>query len=124
LLLAIHKLQAIHPERIDYFPAYEIMMDELRDYRFYATDMLHPSPLAVEYICERFYRNFLSHESQTFINEWKVIMKALEHKPFQSTSPSYRKFILQTLLKAENLSGKFPYFDASKEIERLRSMLT
>ncbi|MDR1258542.1 MAG: GSCFA domain-containing protein [Tannerellaceae bacterium] len=124
LLLAIHALQTSHPERTGYFPAYEIMMDELRDYRFYASDMLHPSPSAVEYICERFYRSFLSSESQTIVKEWEAIRKALEHKPLQPQSPSYRQFILQTLLKAESLSGKFPYFDTSKDVERLRSMLT
>ncbi|MDR1343918.1 MAG: GSCFA domain-containing protein [Tannerellaceae bacterium] len=123
LLQAIDTLQTHHPG-LAYFPAYEIMMDELRDYRFYADDMLHPSSLAVEYICERFYRSFLSSESQNLIGEWQTIRKALGHKPIQAASPSYRQFIRQTLLKAENLYGKFPYFDLSNEIKRLRSMLT
>ncbi|MDR1356777.1 MAG: GSCFA domain-containing protein [Tannerellaceae bacterium] len=123
LLMAIDALQTRYPERIAYFPAYEIMMDELRDYRFYADDMLHPSTLAVEYICERFYRSFLSSESQALINEWKAIKKALEHKPFQPASPSYRQFMQQTLSKAEYLYGKFPYFNLSQEIKRLRSIL-
>ncbi|MDR1499396.1 MAG: GSCFA domain-containing protein [Tannerellaceae bacterium] len=124
LLLAVDALQMRYPERIAYFPAYEIMMDELRDYRFYASDMIHPSSLAVEYICERFYRSFLSFESQTIIGQWQAIRKAIEHKPLQPASQSYRQFLLQTLLKAENLYGKFPYFDISKDIEHLRSRLT
>ncbi|MDR1938636.1 MAG: GSCFA domain-containing protein [Tannerellaceae bacterium] len=123
LLLAVDELQTRHPERTAYFPAYEIMMDELRDYRFYADDMLHPSPLAVEYIRERFCRSFLSAESQTILGEWQAIRKAIRHKPFQPAGESYRQFIMQTLLKAERLSGKFPYFDLSEEIGLLRSKI-
>jgi hypothetical protein len=124
LLLAIHELQTRHPERIAYFPAYEIMMDELRDYRFYADDMLHPSPLAVEYIRKRFCRSFLSAESQAILDEWTDIRKAIRHKPFQPGSKSYQQFAMQTLLKTERFSRKFPYFDLSKELEQLRSETT
>jgi hypothetical protein len=123
LLLAIDELQTRHPEHTAYFPAYEIMMDELRDYRFYADDMLHPSPLAVDYICERFRRSYLSPLSQTLLDEWQAIRKAILHKPFHPGSETFREFILQTLLKAENLYGKFPFFDLSSEIELLRSKL-
>jgi hypothetical protein len=123
LLLAVDELQRRHPERIAYFPAYEILMDELRDYRFYADDMLHPSPLAVSYVGERFCRSFLSATSQTLLGEWQAIRKAMEHKPLQPESAAYRQFILQTLLKVENLSGKFPYFDLSGETELLHSKL-
>ncbi|MDR2119133.1 MAG: GSCFA domain-containing protein [Tannerellaceae bacterium] len=124
LLLAVDGLQRRYPERTAYFPAYEIMMDELRDYRFYADDMLHPSSLAAGYICERFYGCFLSGESRTLLREWQAIRKAIGHRPFQPASESYRQFILQTLLKAENLSGKFPFFDLSKEKALLHSKLT
>ncbi|MDR1918930.1 MAG: GSCFA domain-containing protein [Tannerellaceae bacterium] len=121
LLLAIDALQRLHPERIAYFPAYELMMDELRDYRFYADDMLHPSSLAADYICERFYGSFLSGESQTLLGEWQAIRKAIAHKPFQPGGEAYRRFILQTLLKAERLTEKFPFFELTKEIAYLRS---
>jgi hypothetical protein len=123
LLLAIDELQTRHPEHTAYFPAYELMMDELRDYRFYAADMLHPSALAVDYVCERFYRSFLSAEAQTLLGEWQAIRKAIAHQPFHPTSQTYRDFILQTLLKAELLCRKFPYFDLSREIELLQSKL-
>jgi hypothetical protein len=121
LLLAIDALQKKYPERIVYFPAYEIMMDELRDYRFYADDMLHPSPVAIDYIWECFTRHCLARESQTILKEWSVIQKAMNHKPFQPQSEGYRRFISQTLLKAEQISRKFPYFDIVKEIERLKA---
>lgn len=120
LLLAIDALQKEFPERTAYFPAYEIMMDELREYRFYADDMLHPSPAAVEYIWERFTDNMLSTDSLTILKEWKNIQKAINHKPFQPESEAYKRFISQTLLKIERLNEKFPFFDMTNEVERIK----
>lgn len=120
LLLAIDVLQKEFPERTAYFPAYEIMMDELREYRFYADDMLHPSPAAVEYIWERFTDNMLSTDSLTILKEWKNIQKAINHKPFQPESEAYKRFISQTLLKMERLNEKFPFFDMTNEVERIK----
>ncbi|MDR0431037.1 MAG: GSCFA domain-containing protein [Tannerellaceae bacterium] len=121
LLLAVNALHKQYPERINYFPAYEIMMDELRDYRFYADDMIHPSEKAINFIWECFSRNYLSEESMQILKEWQKIQKALDHKPYQPESEAYKRFISQTLLKAEQISRKFPYFDIAKEIELLRS---
>ncbi len=116
LLLAVEQLQKDFPEQTAYFPAYEIIMDELRDYRFYADDMLHPSLQAVEYIWERFTETMLSRETQAILKEWKDIQKAINHKPFQPESEAYKHFISQTLLKMERLNEKFPYFDMTNEI--------
>lgn len=123
LLLAVNELQAAYPERIAYFPAYEIMMDELRDYRFYATDMLHPSELAIDYIWQRFTENFLSDESKEILKEWAEIQKAINHRPFQPESDAYKRFISQTLLKMERINEKFPSFDLTKEREIIKSKL-
>lgn len=120
LLFAIDALQKEFPEHTAYFPAYEIMMDELRDYRFYADDMLHPSSAAVEYIWEQFTGNMLSPDSQSILKEWKDIQKAINHKPFQPESEAYKQFISQTLLKMERLNEKFPYFDMTNEIEMIK----
>lgn len=119
LLLAVDGLQREFAEQTAYFPAYEIMMDELRDYRFYADDMLHPSPQAVGYIWERFAATMLSADSQAILNEWEDIRKAISHKPFQPESEAYKRFISQTLLKMERLNEKFPYFDLTKEKEEI-----
>ena len=116
LLLAVEQLQKEFPGQTAYFPAYEIMMDELRDYRFYADDMLHPSLQAIEYIWERFTETMLSREAQAILKEWKDIQKAINHKPFQPESEAYKHFISQTLLKMERLNEKFPYFDMTNEI--------
>lgn len=120
LLLAVEQLQKEFPGQTTYFPAYEIMMDELRDYRFYADDMLHPSLQAIEYIWERFTETMLSREAQAILKEWKDIQKAINHKPFQPESEAYKHFISQTLLKMERLNEKFPYFDMTNEIEMIK----
>lgn len=120
LLLAVDYLQKEYPRQVAYFPAYEIMMDELRDYRFYADDMLHPSVQAVEYIWERFRETLFSKEALEIFKEWNEIQKALNHKPFQPQSEGYKRFISQTLLKMERLNDKFPYFDITNDIETIR----
>ena len=81
-----------HSAALSYFPAYEILLDELRDYRFYATDMLHPSPQAIDYIYSRFSEAFFSAEAQQFVGEWRPIREALAHRPFHPESPEYQTF--------------------------------
>ena len=98
-------------------------MDELREYRFYADDMLHPSTTAIEYIWERFTGSMLSPDSLSILKEWKDIQKAINHKPFQPESEAYKRFISQTLLKMERISEKIPSFDIRKEIEIVKSKL-
>ena len=95
---------------VNYFPAYEIINDELRDYRFYAEDMLHPSAQAVEYIWQRFSEVYLSDEAKAFIKEWQPIKAALNHKPFNPDSQEYRIFMDKTMLKVAELQKKYPNF--------------
>jgi hypothetical protein len=97
-------------ERAFYFPAYEIVNDELRDYRFYATDMLHPSDQAVAYIYERFAKAYFSEETFQFLKEWKPIADVLNHKPFHPESDEYRVLMDKTMLKVAALSKKYPNF--------------
>ena len=123
LLLAIDELQQTYPEQIAYFPSYEIMMDELRDYRFYADDLFHPSAQAIEYIWERFYESMFSKDTFTILKEWKEIQKAIQHKPFHPESEAYKRFISQTLLKIELFKKKFPFFDITKEIEEIKKKI-
>jgi hypothetical protein len=99
------------------------MMDELRDYRFYADDMLHPSAKAVEYIWECFCRCYFSKETMEIIKEWENIKKALDHKPFDPDSEAYRKFLSQIVLKIAQVKEKFPYLEVQKEIELCESRL-
>ena len=105
LLLAIDEL-IIQYAHCYYFPSYEIMMDELRDYRFYADDMLHPSGLAIEYIWEKFSHAFFEKKTLELINEWMKIRQALEHKPFNPDSEQYKSFLVQTQLKLKEFLSK------------------
>ena len=117
LLLAIARLQQLFPERVFYFPSYEIILDELRDYRFYADDMLHPSPLAIRYLWERFSETFFSPETKQVIVAVQDIRRDLAHKPFHPESEAYQRFLGQIVLKIERLIGKYPYLDFQKETE-------
>lgn len=110
LLLAADKLAKERPGRVNYFPAYEIVNDELRDYRFYAKDMLHPSEQAIEYIWEVFSEAYFSPEAKRFIEEWRPLKEAFGHKPFNPDSQEYKDFINKTMLKIGELSKKYPNF--------------
>lgn len=91
-----------------YFPSYEIMMDELRDYRFYAKDMLHPSKLAVDYIWELFSNNWMSKSSLSLNSEIDKIQKSLAHSPREENSDSHRKFLTRLQVKIEEIQKKYP----------------
>ena len=115
LLLACQQVAEQDPDHVTYFPAYEIMNDELRDYRFYAADMLHPSDQAVEYIWERLSEQFFSAATQQFLQEWRPIRQALNHRPFNPDSDDYLAFLQKTRQRVEQLSQKYPAFSLSEE---------
>lgn len=115
LLLAIERLAQTFPNRINYFPAYEIVVDELRDYRFYADDLVHPSPTAIEYIWECFVKTCFKPEAVEIVQKTLEIDKALNHKPLHPDSESYKIFLEQIILKIDQLNGKFPYLELSNE---------
>lgn len=115
LLLACQQVAEQNPDHVTYFPAYEIMNDELRDYRFYAADMLHPSDQAVEYIWERLSEQFFSTATQQFLQEWRPIRQALNHRPFNPDSDDYLAFLQKTRQRVEQLSQKYPAFSLSEE---------
>lgn len=123
LILAVQQLMERHPESADYFPAYEIMLDELRDYRFYAEDMVHPSNQAIQYIWNQFVSCFMTSDTKEIMHQWEEIQKAMNHKPFQPESEAYQKFILQTMLKIEQITKKIPSFDTQNELKALKSKL-
>jgi len=93
-----------------YFPAYELVMDELRDYRFYAPDMLHPSPQAVDYLWERLVDSYFSPAAKTYLSEWQPLRQALSHKPFHPDSEEYRRFRETTLQRLSAFMAKYPGF--------------
>ena len=112
LRLSCHTLSQTFPD-VAYFPAYEIMLDDLRDYRFYRPDMIHPSDQAVDYIWGKFGEAFFESETNDFIKEWKKIKAALDHKPFHPKEMAHQKFLLDLLGKLNLLKDKV---DVGEEI--------
>ncbi len=98
------------PTALHYFPAYEIVMDELRDYRFYAADMLHPSEQAVAYVWEKLVAWCFSNEAKVFMDEWRPIKEALQHRPFHPESEEYQRFMEKTQKRLKAFQEKYPSF--------------
>lgn len=93
----------------EYFPSFEIMMDELRDYRFYADDLLHPSKMAVDYIWERFAEAMISKESLLTMEEIATIQKGLAHRPFNPNTESHMRFVANVNEKIAKIRSEFPF---------------
>lgn len=110
LISAIHKLiQSSSLSVVEtYFPSYELMMDELRDYRFYAEDMIHPNQIAINYIWEKFCEVWLNPTTKNTMQEIEAIQKGLTHKPFNPNSEQYQKFLKNIVQKKETLLKTFP----------------
>ena len=106
LLLAADRLVREY-DCVTYFPAYEIVNDELRDYRFYNSDMLHPSDQAVEYIWERLSAVYFSDDTRRFVEEWRPIREALGHRPFNPDSQEYKSFLQKTEARAREFERKW-----------------
>lgn len=108
LHLAIDNLQQLFPENVRYFPAYEVMIDELRDYRFYDEDMMHPSAFAIDYIWQLFSNTFFSADTRKINEEWEQIRRALEHRPRYPGTEAYDVFVRDTRRKLEEFQRKYP----------------
>ena len=114
LHLAIDELSLRFPQ-IVYFPAYELLMDELRDYRFYADDLVHPSAKAVEMVWQRFVQVAMNADTQQLMKQCNNLAQALNHRPLQPQSEENCRFLQQIMLKIEELSEKYPNLDFQNE---------
>jgi hypothetical protein len=123
LLLAEQALVEKYADRVSYFPAYELMMDELRDYRFYGDDMLHPSKQAIAYIWERFCDTYMDAVTKEEIKEVESIRRDLFHRPFNPASDAYKRFLMQTLEKIKRLQQKNPYICIPNEEKEIKNRL-
>lgn len=108
LLLAVDEIIARRPERAEYVAAYEILIDDLRDYRFYADDLVHPSPTAIRVVGEYFIKNFFTDSARAYIAEVSGLIKAMMHSPAQPEVEPYRTFLRRNLEAAEQLLKKYP----------------
>ena len=111
LALAVDQIIKSDPDNCFYFPAYEILIDELRDYRFYADDMCHPSGSAVEYIREIFGKSFFDPAASGIIKEVEYLNTAKKHKPLNPDSESYRKFVTRLESKEQKLFSEYPFLN-------------
>ena len=108
LISAVHRVVQTAP-LLHYFPSYELMMDELRDYRFYKEDMIHPNQIAINYIWEKFYENWLSDEALELKKEVIKIQRGLEHKPFNPNSEGHQQFLSSLQEKIKTLKKKYSH---------------
>ena len=116
LIVAAGELCERYPDSIHYFPAYEIVMDELRDYRFYQADMVHPSEVAIQYVWERFAASALTPACRALISQIAALQNAMGHRPINPHSEAHRKFRSRMKAKAELLQHAMPDLDFSSEI--------
>lgn len=115
LISAVHQLTE-NNSGVFYFPAYELVIDDLRDYRFYAEDMVHPNYAATQYVWEKFISACIDEDSRKLMKEIAVINAARSHKPFHPSSQQHQQFLLNNLEKARQLQLDYPYIDLADEI--------
>ncbi len=125
LLLAVEALCNQCPEMCSYFPAYEIVMDELRDYRFYAEDMTHPSQQTIAYLRERLADTYFTPETKALTEVCLKIDKGLQHKPLKGrNNEAYRTFATHLLQQMNQITEKYPYIDYDAERKELEHYLS
>ena len=107
LILAISELEKAYSNSVYYFPVYEIFMDELRDYRFYDSDMLHPGAVGIEYVWEKFTTTFFNQETSEFVKESDAILKSLNHRVSNQNTEAFKKFKESLRRKVLNFNEKY-----------------
>lgn len=121
LLLAANELFR-EIDFVHYFPAYEIVMDDLRDYRFYEEDLVHPNRQAIGYIMEKFREAWIEPTAFPVMKEVEKILMAVSHKPFNPNTTEHKKFLEKTLQQCLQLEKKYPFLDFQKEKEILKTV--
>ena len=104
-------------DKIYYFPAYELVIDVLRDYRFYDIDLVHPNYQATQFVLEKFMQSFLNDESQKLAEEIQKIILARKHKPFQPDTEAHKKFLHSNYKKTLAIKKKYPFLSLQDELE-------
>jgi len=114
-------IEAVHSmvnkfDKLYYFPAYELVIDVLRDYRFYDIDMVHPNYIATEFVLEKFTETYMDKESQQMMQEIKKIIIAKKHKPFQPETKAHQQFLLSYFEKTKLFQEKYPFINLKEEL--------
>ncbi|HEX5624745.1 MAG TPA: GSCFA domain-containing protein [Saprospiraceae bacterium] len=121
LLLTIDQLQS-ELDYVHYFPAYEIFMDDLRDYRYTAEDLVHPSPAAVEYIWKYFERAYFEEDTQTCVNMIRGLQQLLHHRIMHPGSEAFKLYLASLNQRLQEIQKAFPKLDVQEEAERIRAL--
>ena len=119
LRIAIHEAISPHRDYCDYFPAYEIMLDDLRDYRFYGSDMVHPSDVAVEYIWQVFQGAYLDDRSALAVARCERVHKRIQHRPMSANRETVQRFNNDTASVVRNLIKEYPYLSENHELQKV-----
>ncbi len=122
LLEAVH-LICDEKENVFYFPAYELVNDVLRDYRFYKDDLVHPNQTAINFVFEKFLHSFFDETTKELRKEMEKILSAVNHKPFVKESDAHQKFIGAQLQHIKKMAAEYPFIDLSKEKEYFEKQL-
>jgi hypothetical protein len=122
LIQAIHELVNA-TSHASYFPSYELVIDDLRDYRFYAEDMVHPNYAATRYVWEKFSEAAIDPQSQVLMKELNQLRNARQHKAFNPKSIAHQRFVQTHLQLAEQLLAKYPYLPLQDDILYFKSAL-
>jgi len=107
-------------DQVFYFPSYEIMVDDLRDYRFYKQDLIHPNVTAEEYIWSRFVETYCTDSTRKILDDWSKILDALHHRPFNPASPEHQQFLEKQITKARTFEG---HFNIARELAQFQKQL-
>jgi hypothetical protein len=115
-------IQAVHHlvnkfDKLYYFPAYELVIDDLRDYRFYAEDLVHPNYFATQYVWEKFIDSCMDEKTKSLIEEIHSINLAYKHKPFNPSSEQHKKFLKSFYEKTKTLQEQYHYLNFSEELD-------
>ena len=120
LLMAVHELADQFPF-VSYFPAYELVTDELRDYRFFKDDMAHPSDLAIEYVWKRFQETYFDEATRGLNKKLHQLRRSVAHRPLHPESEAHQKFIKSQLLNIQRLENQYSFLDLSMEKQHFLS---
>jgi hypothetical protein len=122
LIEATHRLQENY-EEVSYFPAYELLLDDLRDYRFYGRDMVHPSNEAIDYIYDKFQSAYLSDSDRELRQQITQINNSLNHRPLFVNTDKHKSFVTQLIIRLEKVMSDYPHVSYDAEIEKLKNIL-
>ena len=123
LIYAVHDVIA-KSKAADYFPAYEYVIDDLRDYRFYSEDLVHPNYAATNYVWDKLVSTYFTEDTQLIMGEVAELQLAKQHKPFNKASNAHQAFLQKCLLKTELLQSKYPYLPLTDFLTFFKEELT